>query len=34
MQTQQKEILFHELENWKGNHEQVDDITILGIEIN
>jgi serine phosphatase RsbU (regulator of sigma subunit) len=29
----QKEILVREHNNWKGNHEQVDDITIIGIEI-
>ena len=29
----QKEKLSEAFNNWKGNHEQVDDVTILGIRL-
>ncbi|MBI4649323.1 MAG: SpoIIE family protein phosphatase [Bacteroidia bacterium] len=29
----QKEMLINEFENWKGEHEQIDDVTILGLKI-
>jgi serine phosphatase RsbU (regulator of sigma subunit) len=32
--TAQKEILYHFLSEWKKNYAQVDDITVVGIEIN
>ncbi|MBI5219020.1 MAG: tetratricopeptide repeat protein [Bacteroidia bacterium] len=31
--NEQKEILDKSFENWKGEHEQIDDVTILGIRI-
>jgi hypothetical protein len=30
--TVQREILEIAFENWKGNYEQIDDVTILGIK--
>ena len=29
----QKDALMREFENWKGNNEQTDDVSILGIEV-
>ena len=31
---EQKNILHSSLEKWKGNHEQVDDILVIGFKIN
>ena len=31
--SEQKELLESAFENWKGNYEQIDDVTILGIRI-
>lgn len=31
--SEQKEIMNTTLENWKGEHEQVDDITVMGIKV-
>jgi serine phosphatase RsbU (regulator of sigma subunit) len=31
--NEQKEILVSSFESWKGNHEQIDDVTVLGIRI-
>lgn len=31
--NEQKEILESNFESWKGNHEQIDDVTVLGIRI-
>ena len=31
--NEQKEILTQQLTSWKGNLEQVDDITIIGIKL-
>jgi len=30
---EQKEYLDHFFESWKGNHEQVDDVTVIGVRI-
>ena len=30
---EQKENLKNNFENWKGNHEQIDDVTVIGIKI-
>jgi serine phosphatase RsbU (regulator of sigma subunit) len=30
---EQKEILNHTIENWKGDIEQIDDVTVMGIKI-
>jgi hypothetical protein len=31
--TEQKEILESAFENWRGNNEQIDDVTVVGIRI-
>ena len=31
--SKQKEILGQEFDNWKGSNEQIDDITIMGIQL-
>ena len=31
--SKQKEILVQEFDNWKGSNEQIDDITIIGIQL-
>ena len=31
--NEQKDKLFTTFENWRGNHEQIDDVTVLGIKI-